>query len=254
MSRAWQSFAASDLKWTLLTLVVAAIAWQVAATAMNSISVPTFSETAVAIPRLLADPVLWQAMLISNQSMVIGFAISLAIGLPLGLFMGRFRFAEKVFDPYLNIILVAPMAMLIPLLIFSVGIGLASRVILVVLFSFVVISVNTRAGVRQVDPALIEMGRSFGASERLLWWRIILRAAMPSVIAGLRLGLSRAVAGMVIVELLMVSVGLGGLILRFRGFFQADLLMATVVIIVLEVSILLSILAWIERRLIPWAR
>ena len=221
---------------------------------MNSISIPTFSETALAVPRLLADPALWQAMLISNQAMVIGFAISLAMGLPLGLFMGRFRFAEKVFDPYLNILLVSPMAMLIPLLIFSVGIGLASRVILVVIFSFVVISVNTRAGVRQVDPSLIEMGRSLGASERQLWWHILLRGAMPSVMAGLRLGLSRAVGGMVIVELLMVSVGLGGLILRFRGFFQPDLLVATVVIIVLEVSVLLAILAWIERRLIPWAR
>jgi NitT/TauT family transport system permease protein len=71
--------------------------------------------------------------------------------------------------------------------------------------------------------------------------------------AGVRIGLSRAVQGMVIVELLMVSVGLGGLILRYRGLFQPDLLYATVVIIVIEALLLISIARWIERKVVPWA-
>jgi len=169
--------------------------------------------------------------------------------------MGRFRVAERAVDVYLNILLVTPMAALIPILLMSpLGLSLASRVVLVVMFSIVMVVVNSRAGVRQVDPSLIEMARSFGASERQIWWRILLPGSLPAVMTGVRIGLGRAVTGMVIVELLMVAVGIGGLILEYRGFFKADLLYGTVVIVVLEALALITVARWLERRVTPWAR
>ncbi len=246
-------FARSNLTYRLLTLLVIAIAWEVFARIVGGLLIPTFLETVAAIGALLIDPKFWGAVIISNQALAIGLVVSIAVGVPLGLAMGRSRLLEAASDPYINILLVTPMAAIIPLLVMSVGIGLESRVILVVLFAIPMIVANARTGVRQVDPSLIEMARTFGASERSIWWRILLPGALPAVMTGIRIGLGRGITGMIVVELLMVSVGLGGLILEFRGFFQAESLYATVVLVVIEALLLISLAGWIERRVAPWA-
>jgi NitT/TauT family transport system permease protein len=168
--------------------------------------------------------------------------------------MGRYRPAEQFTDVYINITLVTPMAALIPLLIMSLGFGLPSRVLLVVLFAIPMVIVNGRAGVRQIDPTLIEMAQSFGATERSLWWRVLLPGSLPAVMTGIRLALGRALTGMVIVELLMIAVGIGGLILDFRGAFEPESLYGVVIIVVLEALMLISLVRWLERRFVPWAR
>jgi ABC-type nitrate/sulfonate/bicarbonate transport system permease component len=229
------------------------VSWQLFADAAGGLLIPTFTETLTALGGLFSNPELWEGLLVSNQALVIGFAASIVLGIPLGLLMGRFRTLEQLSDPYINIMLVTPMAAVIPLLVMSVGVGLASRVVLVVLFALPMVIVNTQAGVRQVDDRLIEMARSFGANEREIWWRILLRGAMPGVMAGVRIGLGRAITGMVVVELLMVSVGLGGLILDFRAFFLVGDLYAVVIIVVVEALVLVSAARWLERRVIPWA-
>jgi NitT/TauT family transport system permease protein len=249
----WQRIAASHWTYRLLTFALFAGAWEAYASQARSLLIPRFSETVLGLFTLIPDRLFWEALVRSNQSLVLGFAISVALGIPLGLAMGRFRVAERATDVYLNILLVMPMAALIPLLLMSLGLTLASRVVLVVLFCIVIVVVNSRAGVRQVDPSLIEMARSFGASERQVWWRVLLPGSLPAVMTGVRIGLGRAVTGMVIVELLMFAVGIGGLILEYRGFFQADLLYATVVIVVLEALALITFARWLERRVSPWA-
>ena len=241
--------------WTyrLIVLIVIGGVWETYARLVHALLIPTFSGTLAGTVELLFDPVVWVAFMISNQALVIGFAISALLGVPLGLAAARYRNIEGFVDPYLSILLVTPMAALIPILLMSLGIGLASRVLLVVVFSIPVIIVNSRAGVRQVDPALIEMATSFGAGERQIWRKILLPGALPAIMTGIRLGLGRGVTGMVIIELLMVAVGIGGLILLFQGEFEADLLYGTVVLVVIEALILVSIVRGIERRVAPWA-
>jgi NitT/TauT family transport system permease protein len=234
-------------------LVVVALIWQAYATAVRSLLIPTFTSTMAGIGELLAESEVYEAFFISNQALVLGFAIAIGAGIPLGLAAARFRTAEGVLDPYLNIMLVTPMAALIPLLLMSLGIGLASRVFLVVVFSIPVVVVNCRAGVRQVDARLIEMATSYGANERQIWRKILLPGALPAIMTGVRLGLGRAVTGMVIVELLMVAVGIGGLITEFRGAFEPGLLYGVVVLVVLEALVLVTIVRRIERRLAPWS-
>lgn len=237
----------------LLTLAVIGGVWEWYARTSESLLIPTFTGTIGATAELLTDKTLWTAMFISNQALVIGFTLALVVGIPLGLAMGRFTSVERATDPYVSIFLVMPMAALIPLLIMSTGIGLTSRVILVFLFALVMIVVNSRTGVRQVDPSLIEMAKSFGASEGQLWWRILLPGSLPAVMTGVRIGLGRAITGMILVELLMVSVGLGGLILRYRGLFKPEELYATVIIVVLEALVLITLARWLERVVAPWA-
>jgi ABC-type nitrate/sulfonate/bicarbonate transport system permease component len=241
--------------WTyrLLVLIVLGAAWEIGARAAHALLVPTFSGTIGGVFQLVVDPKVWQAFFVSNQALVIGFVVAVVLGIPLGLAAARFRGIEGFVDPYLNILLVTPMAALIPILLMSLGIGLASRVFLVVVFSIPVIIVNSRAGVRQVDPALIEMATSFGAGEREVWRKILLPGALPAIMTGVRLGLGRGVTGMVIIELLMVAVGIGGLILNYQGRFQANLLYGLVVLVVLEALVLVSAVRAIERRMAPWA-
>ena len=246
--------AGSDRAAQALTLVLFLLGWELYATVRGGLLLPTFTETVGAMVGLLGEPRFWEAMYISNQALVIGFLVAVGIGVPVGIVLGRFRTLERLTDVWLNILLVTPMAAIIPLLIMSVGFGLLSRVILVTVFSIVMVIVNVRVGVRQVDPSLIEMSRSFGAGERQVWQHILLPAALPSIMTGIRLGLGRAVTGMVIVELLMVSVGVGGLILEFRGLFKAPELYATIVAILVEALLLIALARWAERKATPWAQ
>jgi ABC-type nitrate/sulfonate/bicarbonate transport system permease component len=250
----WRRAWSSPWTWRLVTLIVFGGIWQGYSTAAGSLLIPTLTDTIKATFDLLTGSEVYRAFLVSNQALVIGFLISVVLGIPIGLTAARFALAERILDPYVNILVVTPMAALIPILLMALGLGLPSRVILVVVFAIPMVIVNSRAGVRQVDPELIEMSRSFGASEREIWRRILLPGALPAVMTGIRLALGRAITGMVIVELLMVSVGIGNLILRFRGFFESGPLYATVILVVFEALILVNAVRWLERRVAPWAQ
>jgi NitT/TauT family transport system permease protein len=204
---------------------------------------------------LIRDPTVWNAFIVSNQALVLGFGISIIVGIPAGLLIARYRSAEEYIDPYLSMLLVTPMAALIPIIVMSpLGIGIGARVLLVVVFAIPVVIVNARAGIRSVDRSLIEMATSYGAGERQIWREILLPGALPAIMTGVRLGLGRAVTGMVIIELLLVAVGIGSLILSFRGLFMPDMLYGVVVLVVIEALILVSIVRVVERRVAPWSR
>ena len=241
--------------WTyrLIVLVIVGGVWQVWAATAKLLLIPTFFETIAGVGRLLLNPDTFAAFAISNQALVIGFAVSVVLGILLGLGAARFSGIEGFVDPYLSILLVTPMAALIPILLMSLGIELSSRVFLVIVFTIPVIIVNTRTGVRQVDPNLIEMATSFGAKERQIWWKILLPGSLPAIMTGIRLGLGRGVTGMVIIELLLVAVGIGGLILKFQSQFASDLLYALVILVVVEALLLVSAVRFLERKIAPWA-
>jgi NitT/TauT family transport system permease protein len=241
--------------WTyrLVVLTIIGLVWETYARAVDLLLIPTFSETVTAVVELVADPATWTAFLVSNQALVIGFAISVSLGIVLGLGAARFSGIEGFVDPYLSILLVTPMAAIIPILLMSMGIEITSRIFLVIVFTIPVIIVNTRTGVRQVDPNLIEMATSFGAKEREIWTKILLPGSLPAIMTGIRLGLGRGVTGMVIIELLMVAVGIGGLILKFQGQFASNMLYGLVILVVVEALILVSAVRALERWVAPWA-
>jgi NitT/TauT family transport system permease protein len=237
----------------VFSLIAFALGWQLLARRLDSLLLPSFSETAVALARLITTPTLWEAILISNRAMVLGFSLAAAVGVPLGLLMGRWRAAERYLDPYLSVLLVTPKSALIPIVIMVAGLGLRSRVLVVFISAIVVIIVNVRAGLRLIDPAYVEMARSFGATEGQLWRKIFLRGAFPAILTGLRLGLARSVSGMITVELLLIALGIGRLMLYFRETFDAAGLYAMVAVVVAEAVVLLRVCGWADRRMAPWA-
>jgi ABC-type nitrate/sulfonate/bicarbonate transport system permease component len=237
-------------KWGLgaASLAVVALVWQVLAIELHSLLLPTFTDTVVAFVRLASGRELWRALWISNQAAGLGFFFGSTSGILIGVITGRWRAAEKVVDPYLNILLAVPKAALIPVLIMATGLGLFSRVLIVFSFSVVSVAVNTRAGLRLVDQSWIDMAQVFGAGEMQLWRKVLLPAALPGIISGLRLGLIRSVSGMIAVELLLLALGVGRLILDFQGTFQAANLYATILMVVAEAVLLIQVFNRIERR------
>ncbi len=221
---------------------------------LDSLLLPSFTETLRALAQLVGSPLLWEAMWISNQAMLLGFALAALVGILLGLLIGRWRSAERFLDPYLSILLVTPKSALMPLVIMATGLGLASRVMVTFTFAVVSITVNVRAGVRAIDPAWIEMARSFGASELQVWRKVLLRGALPAILTGLRLGLARSVSGMITLELTFVALGLGRLLLGFEETLRSASLYATVLVVIAEAVMLLQAFEWLERKMAPWTQ
>ena len=237
-------------KWglRLTSVCLFLVGWEFLGRSLQSLLLPTALETAEALSRLLRSADLWHAVWVSNQALGIGYFAAVVIGVPVGLGIGRWRALEAPVDLYLNLMLVAPVSAMIPVLIMALGLGLTARASVVWLFSIAIVAVNTRAGMRQVDRGLIEMANSFGASEAQLWRSVLLPGAWPGVMAGLRLGLARAVSGMVAVELLLVSVGFGRLLLRYQGSFDAGAVYAVVFVVVAEALLLTGLLRWLVSR------
>jgi NitT/TauT family transport system permease protein len=220
---------------------------------LDNLLFPSFTETISALAQLIGSAELWEALWVSNQAMVLGFALASSVGILLGLLIGRWRSAERYLDPYLSILLVTPKSALMPLVIMAAGLGLPARVLVTFTFAVVAITVNVRAGVRAIDPNWIEMARSFGASEPQVWRKVLLRGALPAIVTGLRLGLARSVSGMVTLELTFIALGLGRLLLDFEATFQSAGLYATVMVVIAEAVLLLQAFQWLERRMASWA-
>ena len=238
----------------LAVFAVLAALWQLQTADSDSLLIPTFTDTVAAFWQIaVTDGALWGPLWESNAAVLIGYPLAVATALPVGLAMARWQLFGRFMNPYAVILLGLPIAPLTPLLILGFGIGMTSRVIVVVLFCWVFIALNARAGVRTVDGSLIEMARSLGANERQLWRRILLPGGLPGIMAGLRIGMSRAIAGMVVVELLMVAAGVGGLMLRYRGQFEAGLVFAVVAAVIIESIVLMFGMRALERFLVPWS-
>jgi ABC-type nitrate/sulfonate/bicarbonate transport system permease component len=210
------------------------------------------SKVVVALGELIRTGEFWAAYGQTIVPFIWGWVLALAVGIGVGLVIGRFRPMLQLATPYLTFLNALPISTLVPVAVILLGIGYPSRVLVVFLFAVVEITLNTAAGVRYVDRELIEMGRSFNATEWRLFKKVILPASGPGIMAGVRIGTGRAVVGMVVVEMLLVAVGVGRLILRYRGRFQSANLYAVVLSLIVFGIVLLTLARRVERRVSRW--
>lgn len=234
------------------SLITLGLIWEAAGRTGNAYLLPPLSKVISAWLELLSSGELLRALGVSLQALSIGFFLSVLFGVPLGLLMGRYRRLESFLDIYMTALLSVPMISFIPFLVIAFGLGLHSRVWIVFLFAFVIIAINTTAGVRDVDPSLTEMARSFGAREGEVFVKVILPAALPMIMAGIRLGMGRAVLGMVTSEMILAVVGFGAMLMTFGASFNTPALFATLLTIVLLAVLLLAFVQHLDRRFTPW--
>jgi ABC-type nitrate/sulfonate/bicarbonate transport system permease component len=226
--------------------------WQWAAWVPVSFNFPTPWATLTSLWELLRSGALLQASAISLQSLALGLAAAILIGVPLGLVMGVARGFGRVARVYMDLLIALPTAALIPLVILSFGISIASSAVIVFVFSAPFITMNAYGGVRDTRPRLMEMARSFGASRLQLFRRVVLPSALPMILAGMRLGLSRAFLGLIVAELLLSPFGLGKLIMNSRSMFEHDKMFATVAWTLILSGLALYALSRAETRLLRW--
>lgn len=189
----------------------------------------------------------------SSTALAIGFCLAAVAGIVLGVLMGRFEPVAWAFDPYVNVLMSAPKAALIPIIVLFFGFGRESVVLTVFLYAFFPVVVNTAAGVRQTPKNFVEMATSFGASEWRIARRVMLPAAGPLVFGGLRFAAARSIKGVIIGEQLIAVVGLGALVQRFGVQFQFEQLYAVILIVAFAGLALSGGFRWLEVRLMPWA-
>ena len=229
-----------------LSLALLAAVWELAARRVGtSVLLPPFTAVALRAAEQLRSPELWAALRITAHALLVGFGLSVALGIPLGVALGRVPALERLASPYLT-------APLVPLIMLIFGLGAAARVAVVFVSTVPMIVVNAAAGVRTLDRDLIAMARSFGCPEWLMFRRVYLPGALPAIMAGLRLGCGRAIVGVVIAELFIVTTGVGQLIARYSATFKAADLFATVLIVLLLGVSGIYLMQYLERRVIHW--
>ena len=236
----------------VLSILSLAFLWETVGRAMDSTLIPPLTRIGAAWWKLLSSGKLLANLGMSLSTLAIGFSLAAFVGVVLGVLMGRFRAIEHFFDLYVNALMSAPTTAFVPVLILWFGLGMESRIAVVFLFAIFVIIINTMTGVKQVDTVLLEMARSFGAREREIFFKIMLPAAMPAIMAGLRLGMGRAVKGMVTAEMLLTLTGIGAMIMQYGSSFATDSLFAVILTILLVALLAMKAVQWIDRRLTGW--
>jgi NitT/TauT family transport system permease protein len=228
------------------------VVWEILGRLQLSIFVPPVSEVAEAWWKLAVAGTLSSAGASSLVSLIKGYVLASVVGVAIGLAMGRFRTVRYLLDGWINALMSAPLSALVPVLIALFGIRDTVVTATVFLFAVFVIVVNTMTGVRGTERSLVEMARSFGASETALFTRIYLPSALPAVMLGLRLGAVQAVKGMVVGEMLISLMGLGERLIYYGNTFLIPELYAVIVSVLIVALLSATLVQVAERALVRW--
>jgi NitT/TauT family transport system permease protein len=238
------SVAGGLLLWELLSRFLVA----------NALFLAAPSEIAVAIYNLAVTGQLWHHLAVSAAEFAIGYVIASVLGIALGLAMAESATMKQAFQPWVSGLYSTPTIALAPLFILWFGIGIWSKVIVVISLVLFPVAINTEVGLRTTSERLIEMLRSFGATPRQIFFKVSLPSAVPFILAGLKLGIGRGLIGVVVAELFGSRAGLGRLISQSADAFNMPELFAGVVVLAVAGIVMTSGFGWLEKRLVPWTR
>jgi NitT/TauT family transport system permease protein len=188
----------------------------------------------------------------SSQEFILGFLLACFVGIAFGVVMASSVVVRDFVDPWVSMLYSTPIIALGPLFILWFGIGISSKIAVIFIVAVFPVLINTFAGLSTTDPNLIEVARSFGSSPAQIFTKVRFPAALPFVIAGLRLGVARGLVGVVVAELFGAKEGLGWLIMISAQTFDTAGLFVGVFILAASGVITVEIIKWIERRLAPW--
>ncbi len=219
------------------SLLVWCAVWEAIGRAELVPILPPFVDVLRTVAELLRSEEFLAALGTTLSSFGIGLALAIAVGVPLGVLMGRVEAADRLLGMWVNVFASAPLTALVPVLMILFGLGSTTVIVTVVLFAVWIIVLDTRAGIRHVSPSLLDMARAFGARPVEVYSRIMFWAALPEILAGIRLGLIRGVKGVVIGQLLVSIVGLGQFFELFsRNFLMREFWALTLILFVFALA------------------
>ena len=242
--------------WSLVGLLLPAVViatWQLAALRgwVKPYLLPAPSTVLVTMAELARDGTLFGHLQISAMRWAAGFGIGATLGLLLGSLVGLSRLAEQFLDTSVQMLRTIPFLALTPLLVLWLGLDEAPKLTLIALASFFPLYINTFAGIRNVDRKLIEVGRMYRLGSVQLLARVILPAALPAVLTGVRYALAVAWLALVVAELTGATRGLGYMLMEGREFVRVDIVLGSILIFACAgklVDVLVRVLeAWLLR-------
>jgi NitT/TauT family transport system permease protein len=255
LARALRPFFANYSRGTLSILGGLAI-WEFFSRVVvnNSLFLAAPTQIIAAIVKLTLSGELQHHIAISGIEFVLGYVIASVMGIALGVSMAGSVTMKQVMQPWVSGLYATPTIALAPLFILWFGIGIWSKVIVVVTLVLFPVSINTEAGLRQTSDRLIEMLRSFGATRRQIFWKLSLPSATPFVLTGLKLGIGRGLIAVVVAELFGSRAGLGRLISQSADSFNMPELFAGVIVLAVAGIVMTAGFSWLEGKLVPWTK
>lgn len=232
----------------MASLILWAVVWEIVGRFELVMLFPPFTEVLAALGDVVTSRSFAEAMRITVYSYVMGLALALVVGIPLGFVMGRVPAADKMLNMWVNTFLSAPLSALVPIFMILFGLGTPTVIVTVFMFAVWIIVLDTRAGVQHIAPSLLEMSRAFGAS-RMERARMILLAALPEILAGVRLGVIRGVKGVVIGQLLVSIIGVGALFALYQQNFLMAHFWALILLLFTLALTLAGLVARLEKRI-----
>ena len=247
-----QSIGQRALPW--LVPVALVLLWQVASSQgwLSTRVLPAPLDVGRAAWRLSASGELWVHVGVSAGRALTGLAVGGGLGLALGLLTGSSRFFETLLDSTIQMVRNIPALALIPLVILWFGIDEAAKLFLISVSVFFPIYINTFHGIRNVDPALVEMGRSYGLTRSQLYREIILPGALSSVLVGLRFSLGLMWVILIVAETISAQAGIGYLTMNAREFLQTDVVLVGILLYALLGKLADVFARGLERYWLRW--
>ena len=239
-----------------LSVVGGLLLWELVSRLLvaNALFLAAPTQIFAAIIALANSGELWRHIGISGIEFLLGYVIASIIGIALGFAMASSAVAKRMLQPWISGLYATPTIALAPLFILWLGIGIWSKVLVVIFLVLFPVTINTEAGLRTTSDRLIEMLRSFGASPRQIFFKVSLPSAVPFILAGLKLGIGRGLIGVVVAELFGSRAGLGRLISASADAFNMPELFAGVVVLAIAGIVMTAGFTWLEGKLVPWTK
>lgn len=235
-----------------VSLAVVLTAWQIVGAGINETLFTVPSKIVVAAIEMIGSGELWQYLAPSLLVLITGLAIAAVLGIGTGLLLARYWALDVALDMYVTFLYSIPSVALLPVIVLWAGFDFQAKVIVLVLFAFFPLAINTYQGVKNVDPKLIEVGRAFRCSESQLWRNVVLPGALPFIVTGLRLAVGRGLIGMVLADLYTAISGIGYLIVRSAGTYRVDRMFVPIVVLGVLGIAFTALLRFMERKVAPW--
>jgi NitT/TauT family transport system permease protein len=228
------------------------VVWQIFSIYSDSTLIVGPIDVGIASIGMIQDGTLLRAAGESGFVFVTGILAGILLGLLIGLLVGRFRTVDVALDPYISAIYATPLVALVPLLVVALGFGFSAKVVIVMIFAFFPVAINTAAGVRGVPVDLEELAKMYCSKELQSWRDIVLPSSLPFIVTGMRLAVGRALIAVIVAEFSTAVTGLGFLILRHSRRFEMAESLVPVIVLMITGFALYTLLKRSEERLASW--
>jgi len=218
----------------------------------NELLIPPPSSVARSFWRLLLSGQLNKHFAATLLEFGYGFTTACVVGVVVGYFMGMYTWFDEIMDPWIATLYSIPIITIVPLIIIWCGIGMISKVIVVFKITAVAIILNTAAGIKNLDAVWLELAKSLRLSTWETTYKIRLPGALPYIITGMRLGVGRALLGVVVAELMASNAGLGYLLRDSSETWDSPKLFVTVALLAVIGLVSFNLIKRVERRMAPW--